>query len=127
MKLQQYLQSYDFDEILPAVNEMFPGTAKFRNELQQAYDIMVQMCPVENGKAIRYKLIKAGTADQYYYGAEDSCFQTTWESALGKRVSRDKGVDLSDLEIVANCLVNLCLQGRGPREFEPARQRLLRG
>lgn len=127
MKLQQYLQAFDFDEILPAVNEMFPGTAKFRNELQQAYDIMLQMRPAESGKAIRYKMIPAGRDNEYYYGAEDSCFQTTWEAALGKRVSRDKGVDLSDLEIVANCLANLCLQGRGPKEFEPARQRMLKG
>lgn len=126
MKLQQYIQSFDFDEIMPAMNEMFPGTSKFRQEFRQAYDIMVSMKPAESGKTIRYKVIKAGD-NQFYFGAEDSCFQTTWEAALGKRVARDKDVNLSDLEIVANCMANLCLQGRCPRDFEPARQRLLKG
>lgn len=30
MKLFHLLQAYEFDEIMPVINDMFPGTNKFR-------------------------------------------------------------------------------------------------
>ena len=127
MKLYQLLQAYDFDEIMVAVNDMFPGTKKYRKPLSVAYDILTNMQPVENKKAIRYKLLKDEGRSEQYMGAEDTCFATTWQSCLGKSVTRDHGVDLSDVELAANCLVNICFLAIGPREFEPYRQQLMKG
>ena len=59
-------------------------------------------------------------------GAEDANFNGTWEVILGKEVSREKGVDLSDVEILANCLVNMCFISKYPRPFEEAHKALLK-
>ena len=115
MKLHQLLQAYEFDELMPVINEMFPGTAKYRAPLKVAYDIMVGMRPVSSSKSIRYKLIK-GKGEEQYMGAEDANFNGTWE----------KGVDLSDVEILANCLVNMCFISKYPRPFEEAHKALLK-
>ena len=125
MKLHQLLQAYDFDEIMVAVNDMFPGTKKYKAQLNKAYDILISLRPVDNKKPIRYKILKDDNHSEQYMGAEDTCFTTTWEVCLGKSVTRDRGVDLSDVELAANCLVNLCFLGICPREFEPYRQKLL--
>lgn len=127
MKLHQLFQAYEFEEIMPVINEMFPGTNQFRPQLQQAYDILVQMKPVASQKSILYKLIEDKTSNETYVGADDSNFRTTWEAALGKSVSRAKGVTLSDAELAANCLVNLCLQGKYPAVFDAAHKALLKG
>lgn len=125
MKLHQLIQAYEFDEIMPVINDMFPGTAKFRDPLKEAYDIMRSMRPVSSSKSIRYKIIK-GKGEEQYMGADDSNFNGPWDVTLGKDVSREKGVDLNDIEILANCLVNMCFIGRYPQEFEKAHQILLR-
>ena len=125
MKLHQLLQAYEFDELMPVINEMFPGTAKYRAPLKVAYDMMVGMRPVSSSKSIRYKLIK-GKGEEQYMGAEDANFNGTWEVILGKEVSREKGVDLSDVEILANCLVNMCFISKYPRQFEEAHKALLK-
>jgi hypothetical protein len=125
MKLHQLIKAYEFDEIMPVINDMFPGTAKFRDPLNEAYDIMASLHPVSSSKSIRYKIIK-GKGEEQYMGADDACFNGPWEVTLGKDVSREKGVDLNDIEILANCLVNMCFIGRYPQTFEKAHQALLR-
>lgn len=127
MKLYQLLQAYDFDELMPVINDMFPGTSKFRTELQQAYRLLMDMKPVDTKKTIRYKLLPGDTPNHSFIGAEDSCFNATWEVCLGKDVSRERGVDLSDAELLANVLVNLCLQAKYPKVFENAHQTLIKG
>lgn len=122
MQLHHLLQAYDFDEIMPVINEMFPGTSKFRKQLKQAYDLMMEMRPVPSKKSIRYKQMKAPDGKYSYLGADDSCFTSTWEVSLGKDVSREPGVDLSEVELLANCFVNLCLLGQYPKAFESAHQ-----
>ena len=52
MKLQQLLLAYEFDEIMPIINDMFPGTAKYRKPLKTAYDIMTTLKPVASRKTI---------------------------------------------------------------------------
>ena len=126
MTLHQLLQAYDFSEIIATINEMFPGTARYRQPLRQAYDILVGMRPVESKKNIRYKLLHNAEDDISYMGADDQNFNTTWEVCLGKQVVREKGVDLSDLEMVANCLVNVVFIARPPKAFEEARKELLK-
>ena len=73
MKLHQLIQAYEFDEIMPVINEMFPGTAKYRDQLSEAYNIMTSMRPVSSSKSIRYKIIK-GKGEEQYMGADDSNF-----------------------------------------------------
>ena len=119
MKLQKLLQAYDFDELMPEINDMFPGTTKYREQLKTAYDILTNMHAVESKKSIRYKIID-GEHNEKYMGAEDAGFECNWEVALGKDVSRERGVDLTDAQICANCLVNLCVLGKYPKEFEKA-------
>lgn len=127
MTLKQLLAAYDFDELMPVINEMFPGTSKFRKQLGEAYQLALNMKTVSSKKTIRYKLMNIPETDHMYMGAEDACFDTSWEVCLGKEVVRDKGVDLSDIELAANGLANLCLIARGPRSFEAARMEMLRG
>ena len=127
MTLTQLLKAYEFDELMPVINEMFPGTNKFRSQLQEAYELAVDMRAVPSKKTIRYKIMDIPGTDHKYMGAEDSNFDTTWEACLGKEIVRDKGVDLSEAELTANAFVNLCLIARGPRSFEPSRQILLKG
>lgn len=126
MILHQLLQAYEFSEILPAINEMFPGTARYKKQLQQAYDLLIGMRPVESKKNIRYKLLHNAEDDISYMGANDQDFNTTWEVCLGKQVVREKGVDLTDLEMVANCLVNVIFTARPPKSFEEARKELMK-
>lgn len=126
MTLYQLLQAYDFDEIMATVNAMFPGTAQYRPQLQQAYDLLLGMNPVESKKSIRYKLLHDADDDISYMGADDANFHTTWEVCLGKQVVREKGVDLSDQELAANCLVNVAFQARGPKAFDQAKAILMR-
>ncbi|SFG15762.1 hypothetical protein [Prevotella sp. KH2C16] len=127
MKLTHLLQAYSFDELMPVINEMFPGTSKFRPQLEAAYDIMVSMRPVPSKKTIRFQTLHDEKGSLSYLGAEDSCFDATWEVCLGKEVTREGGVDLSNIELAANCLVNLCLLGHYPKTFESAHQQLMKG
>lgn len=126
MKLYQLIQAYEFDELMPVINDMFPGTTKYREPLKEAYDTLLTLKPIASKKTIRYKIMHNEKGSESYMGAEDSCFDTTWEVCLGKDVSREKGVDLSDVELLANCLVNLCFLGKYPKSFEEAHRRLLR-
>lgn len=127
MKLQQLFFAYDFDELMPIINEMFPGTSKYREPLKKAYDIMTTLKPVASKKSIHYKIMDApGGNGEQYMGANDVDFRGTWEVSLGKDVTRERGVDLSDTDILANCLVNLCFLGTYPKEFEKAHQELLK-
>ena len=127
MKLSQLLQAYEFDEIMPVINDMFPGTSKFREQLKQAYEILQTMKPVPTKKSIKYKVLPGDMPSHSFVGAEDNCFNATWEVCLGKDVSRERGVDLSDVELAANTLVNLCLIAKYPSAFEQAHQIMMRG
>lgn len=127
MKLYHLLQAYSFDELMPVINDMFPGTNKFRAQLKQAYDLMINMRPAATKKTINFKILHDDKGSLSYIGAEDTCFATTWEACLGKEVTRSGGVDLSQVEIAANCLVNLCLLGHYPKSFEQAHNQMLKG
>lgn len=120
MKLYELIQAYSFNEIMPVVVDMFPGTGKYSQPLHQAYDILREMKPAPSKKSITYKIIKMPSSNESYMGAEDSDFRTTWEACLGKDVTRSKGVDLSDEELLANCLVNICFLARHPKAFDGA-------
>jgi len=126
MKLKQLFQAYEFEEIMPVINEMFPGTSKYREPLKVAYDILLELEPIPSKKGILYKIIDNKANGETYMGADDNNFRSTWQVALGKSVSRAKGVTLSDAEVAANCLVNLCFLGKYPPAFEAAHKKLLK-
>ena len=117
MILYDLLQAYRFDEIMATINNMYPGTSGYRDQLRLAYDLLLNMRPVPSKKPIRFKIID-GPGDLKYMGAEDRDFNTTWEVCLGKNLVREKGVDLTDDELVANCLVNICFTARHPKAFD---------
>lgn len=118
MKLYDLLGAYDFDEIMPVIVDMFPGTGKFRHQLKMAYSLLMGMRPVPSKKAIRFRVIHIPDSNESYIGAADADFSTTWEVCLGKEVTRERGVNLSDLEVAANCLVNVALIARHPKAFD---------
>lgn len=125
MQLKELYGKYTTGEILAAIDEMFPGTEAFHDTFSEALDIMRGLTPIASKKRIRYRIIDDKENDIQYFGAEDSNFNTTWEVCLAKEVVKDDDVELSDLEIAANSLVNLCLTGRCPRQFLPQKQALL--
>lgn len=128
MLLHQLIQAYEFDEIMPIIAEMFPGTGKFHDQLEQAYNTLRDMEPAPGRQApIHYQLIPMKGGDETYVGAKDQDFKASWEVLLGKDVTRARGVDLNDAELVANCLVNVCLLGRHPHSFDKAYEQLRRG
>ena len=59
MKLYQLLQAYDFDELMPVINDMFPGTSKFRPELKHAYELLLSMQPVASKKPFGTRYYRA--------------------------------------------------------------------
>ena len=126
MMLYDLLQAYEFDEIMPIITDMFPGTGKYEKPLRQAWNILLDMNPVLSKKNIRYKVMQGSRADESYMGAEDKDFDSPWEVIIGKNVSREKGVDLSDAELLANCLVNICFIVHHPKEFDKAYAELTR-
>ena len=105
MKLKQLFQAYEFEEIMPVINEMFPGTSKYREPLKVAYDILLELEPIPSKKGILYKIIDNKANGETYMGADDNNFRSTWQVALGKSVSRAKGVTLSDAEVAAKSLL----------------------
>lgn len=125
MQLIDLFKQYTADEILATIDEMFPDTEKFHDTFRNAYDILMGLTPITSKKKIRYKILSDEENDIEYFGAEDSCFATTWEVCLAKEVQKDDNVELNDREIAANSLVNMCLIGRCPREFLPQKRELL--
>ncbi len=120
MRLYELLQAYEFEEIMPVIADMYPGTAKYQEPLKQAYDILLSLRPVPSKRGIHYKIMPGSKSGEQYMGAEDRDFDTTWEVCIGKDVSRERGVDLNDAELVANCLVNICFIAKHPKSFDAA-------
>ena len=75
--LYDLLQAYEFDEIMPIITNMFPGTDKYEKPLREAWNLLLSMNPVLSKKNIRYKLMKGSRAEESYMGAEDKDFDAT--------------------------------------------------
>ena len=124
MRLRNLLEDYDFNELMPVIADMFPGTGKYREPLRQAYDMLLKTRTTSSNKVIRYKILRDEKGGHSYMGAEDKDFKSTWDVCLGKEVVREKGVDLSNIELAANSLINLCLISHYPPAFEPIHEQL---
>lgn len=55
--------------------------------------------------------------NEMFYGSDDSNFKGPWDVLLGKELRKGPSVDLTDAEMVANCLLNTVLIGRHPKDF----------
>ena len=98
MKLYQLLQSFEFEEIFPTVNVMFPNAQLHRDIFEKAFDMLCNIQPITSKK--------------------DVC--------LGKEVKKGKGADLNDVELAANCLLNVLFIGRHPQGFDKDYKKLLK-
>ena len=86
---------------------------------------MLKLRLVGSKKYVRYRMLSDEENEIECCGAEDSCFNTTWEVCLAKELVVDEEVELTEVEIAANSLVNMCLIGRCPRQFLPSKNQLL--
>ena len=118
MKLKEYFQAYEFEEIFPYIGLMYPKARNQRKAFQHAYDLLLDIKPVATKKYIHYQLMEDLDTNEMFFGADDSNFNGPWDVLLGKDVRIDPKVDLSKEEIVANCLLNTILIGRPPKQFE---------
>ena len=118
MKLKEYFQAYEFEEIFPYIGLMYPKARNQRKAFQHAYDLLLDIKLVATKKYIHYQLMEDPDTNEMFFGADDSNFNGPWDVLLGKDVRIDPKVDLSKEEIVANCLLNTILIGRPPKQFE---------
>ncbi|PJI19259.1 hypothetical protein CTM53_12000 [Prevotella intermedia] len=118
MKLKEYFQAYEFEEIFPHIGLMYPKARNQRKAFQHAYELLLDIKPVATKKYIHYQLMEDPDTNEMFFGADDSNFNGPWDVLLGKDVRIDPKVDLSKEEIVANCLLNTILIGRPPKQFE---------
>lgn len=125
MTLQQLLQSYDFEEIFPEVGLMYPHARRKRKEFATAYMLLREMKPQATKRQIRYQLMQDPNTNEMFFGADDACFAEKWAVLIGKEVNRDAGVDLTDTQMLANCLLNCVLIGKYPSAFEPTYQQIV--
>lgn len=118
MKLKELLLSYEFDEVYPSVITMYPNAKRHKKEFKNAYDILTEMRPTPSKGSIRYKIIEDQEHNASYFGAEDKDFKTSWDILLGMDIKKEGKVDLSQEEMLANCLLNAIFIGTHPREFD---------
>lgn len=117
MKLKELFQAYEFNEIYPHIGLMFPKARHLRKEFQNAYNLLQDINPVPSKKQIRYQLMQDPDTNEMFFGADDHDFASPWDVLLGKELKREPQVELSEEEILANCLLNFVLIGRHPRSF----------
>ena len=126
MKLYQLLQSFDFEELFPTINEMFPNARLHRDVFEKAFDMLTTIQPIMSKKVIRYELMDDPNSNDMIVGADDNCFNSTWDVCLGKEIKKGKGADLNDVELAANCLLNILFIGRHPIAFEKEYKKLFK-
>ena len=112
MKLKELFQAYEFEEIYPLIGLMFPKGRHLRVQFHK--------------KQIRYQLMEDPDTNEMFFGADDHDFNGPWEVLLGKEVKKEPKVDLTNEELVANCLLNTVLIGRCPRAFEKDYQAIMK-
>ena len=56
MKLYQLFQSFEFEEIFPTLNAMFPNAQVHRDVFEKAFNMLCDIQPISSKKVIRSKL-----------------------------------------------------------------------
>ena len=126
MKLYQLLQSFEFEEIFPTVIEMFPNAQVHRDVFEKAFHMLCDIQPISSKKVIRFELMEDPNSSDMFVGANDSCFQSTWDVCLGKEIKTGKGADLNAVEMAAHCLLNILFIGRHQQGFDKDYKKLLK-
>ena len=126
MKLYQLFQSFEFEEIFPTLNAMFPNAQVHRDVFEKAFNMLCDIQPISSKKVIRFELIEDPNSSDMFVGANDSCFFCNWDVCLGKEIKKGKGADLNDVEMAANCLLNILFIGRHPQGFDKEYRKLLK-
>ena len=70
MKLYQLLQSFEFEEIFPTVNVMFPNAQLHRDIFEKAFDMLCNIQPITSKKVIKFELMEdpyCPLMDCYFY------------------------------------------------------------
>ena len=127
MKLKQLLETFDFEDFFPEICVMYPNAKRHKREFMRAFNMLYALDAQPSKKTIRYQLMEDPDSGDTFFGAQDSCFNASWEVLLGKEVSKDKQVDLDDTALAANCLLNVIFLGKHPVEYEDSYQKLIRG
>lgn len=125
MILKQIFEKYSFEAIFAELCEMMPVIGRKRADIQQAYDFLMSQSPVASKKRIVYQLIDAQDSDDCFVGAEDRCFEAQWNVILGKEVTVDDDVEISDFEIAVNSFLCILLIGFAPKRFIQLRDELI--
>lgn len=125
MQLQEYFRRFSFEEVFAELQLMLENAEGNRTVFQHAYEMMLTMDTIPSKKVIHYQIIDDPESEEYYCGAPDSSFNTTWEVILAKEVIVDEECELSDLEIVSNAFICSIIIGRCPRAFLPEKRTLL--
>ncbi len=126
MKLNELMQSFEFDEVFPSIALMYPNAKRHKKEFKKAFNIMLDTRYTSTNKSIRYKMLEDTDSGDCYYGAEDSDFKATWDVLLGMEVKKIGKVNLVEEEILANCLINAIFNGIHPKEFDSEYNVLIR-
>ena len=76
MQLIDLLKSFTIDEILSAIDEMFPETEQYQPIFREAYQLMLTLPLVASKKYIRYRILTDEEIVINYSGAEDMCLNS---------------------------------------------------
>lgn len=69
MKLYQLLQSFEFEEIFPTVNVMFPNAQLHRDIFEKAFDMLCNIQPITSKKVIKFELMEDPDSNDMFVGA----------------------------------------------------------
>ena len=97
---------------------MFPKGRKLKIQFGRAYERLLSIEPIPSKKKIRYQLMQDQISKEIFCGADDNDFNSGWNVLLGKEVNKDSQADITNEEMVANCLLNVVRFGRHPNDFD---------
>lgn len=58
MKLNELIQSFEFDEVFPSIALMYPNAKRHKKEFKKAFNIMLDTKYTSTNKSIRYKMLE---------------------------------------------------------------------
>ena len=71
MKLYQLFQSFEFEEIFPTLNAMFPNAQVHRDVFEKAFNMLCDIQPISSKKVIRFELIEDPNSSDMFVRSEE--------------------------------------------------------
>ncbi|GEM_PF-2033404 len=121
MKLKELFDKYAFDEILPYLKAIEPEREDSMYQFREAYDLLRHMEPSKEDCG-EVKL--EWSSDECYEGKYVMVYNLAgdyWENNLAKEVVLSEDLQISEMEIAANCLWEITFFGFGQEEDEDDR------